>query len=284
MKSIGLYPRVRTDTAGSAIASQAGAVGLIEAVRVAGLDRALSQALAPWRKPNARHDPGKILVDLALSLAVGGDCLADAAVLRDQPGVFGRLRRIRRPRLVDTLAADATKALAAIDTARAVTRAQVWSLAGRHAPNHAASIDDPTVVDLDATLLTAHSDKEQRRRRQARVRISPAAGLRRPRRRRHRRTAVVAARKGNAGSNTAADTADVWRPALDAAGQVRPEALVADASGLLDLSSRPKGMRVIVRTEKPNPGAQLRITDVNGWRVTASPPTPPPPGVRALHP
>lgn len=66
--------------------SQAGAVGLVETVRVAGLDRALSQALEPWRKPNAVHDPGKILIDLALSLALGGDCLADVAVLRDQPG------------------------------------------------------------------------------------------------------------------------------------------------------------------------------------------------------
>ena len=89
MKSIGLYPRVRTDTAGTAIVSEGGAVGLLETVRVAGLDRALSRALEPWRKPAARHDPGKILVDLALSLAVGGDCLADVAVLRDQPGVFG---------------------------------------------------------------------------------------------------------------------------------------------------------------------------------------------------
>jgi hypothetical protein len=77
VNSIGLYPRVRSDTSGTAVVSQAGAVGLIETVRVAGLDRALSQALAPWRKPNARHDPGKILRDLAIALAVGGDCLAD---------------------------------------------------------------------------------------------------------------------------------------------------------------------------------------------------------------
>jgi len=103
-----------------------------------------------------------ILVDLALSLAVGGDCLADVAVLRDQPGVFGAVASDPTvSRLVDTLAADAAKSLAAIDAARAVTRARVWSLAGEHAPDHAVSVDDPTILDLDATLLTAHSDKEQ---------------------------------------------------------------------------------------------------------------------------
>jgi len=89
VKNNGLYPRVRTDTAGTAMVSQGGAVGLVETVRILGLDRALSEALVPWRKPNAVHNPGKIITDLALSLAVGGDCLADIAVLRDQPGVFG---------------------------------------------------------------------------------------------------------------------------------------------------------------------------------------------------
>jgi len=65
------------------------------------------------------------------------------------------------------------------------------------------------------------------------------------------------------------DQADVWCPALDADEQIRPDALVADATGLLDLTGWPTGMRVIVRKEKPHPGAQLPITDVNGWRVTA---------------
>jgi len=318
--------------------SQGGAIGLVETVRAAGLDRALSKALAPWRKPQARHDPAKIVADLALSLAVGGDCLADVAVLRDQPGVFGSVASDPTvSRLVDTLAADATRALAAIDGARAATRARVWALAGEHAPNHDVSVDDPTVVDLDATLLTSHSDKEQ-----AAPTFKRGYGF-------HPLLAFLdhgadgtgeplsfLLRRGNAGSNTAADhiavaraafaqlpehrpgrragktvlvrtdgagcthafldwltgqrvqysvgftlpdsftdqlkvldQAGVWCPALDTDYQIRPDALVADATGLLDLSSWPAGMRVIVRKEKPHPGAQLRITDVNGWRVTA---------------
>lgn len=85
----GLYPRLSVDDAGSQLVSQAGAVALVDTVRVVGLDTALSAAVGPWRKPLARHDPAKVMLDLALSLAIGGDCLADVAVLREQPAVFG---------------------------------------------------------------------------------------------------------------------------------------------------------------------------------------------------
>jgi hypothetical protein len=60
-----------------------------------------------------------------------------------------------------------------------------------------------------------------------------------------------------------------WTPAYDGDGQVRDGAWVADVTALLDLSSWPAGMRVIVRKERPHPGAQLRITDTDGHRVTA---------------
>jgi hypothetical protein len=61
----------------------------------------------------------------------------------------------------------------------------------------------------------------------------------------------------------------VWTPAYDADGQIRDGAWVADVTELLNLSSWPTGMRVIVRKERPHPGAQLRITDVDGHRITA---------------
>lgn len=60
----------------------------------------------------------------------------------------------------------------------------------------------------------------------------------------------------------------VWEPAYDAGGQVRPGAWVAELTGLLDLSGWPPGMRVIVRKERPHPGAQLRFTDIDGHRFT----------------
>jgi hypothetical protein len=63
-------------------------------------------------------------------------------------------------RLIDTLASDAPAALAAITAARAAARARAWQLAGEHAPDHDASAASPVVIDVDATLVTAHSEKE----------------------------------------------------------------------------------------------------------------------------
>jgi hypothetical protein len=62
--------------------------------------------------------------------------------------------------------------------------------------------------------------------------------------------------------------ARTWTPAYDSDGQVRDGVWVAELTGLLDLSSWPKGMRVIARKERPHLGAQLRSTDVDGHRVT----------------
>ena len=62
---------------------------------------------------------------------------------------------------------------------------------------------------------------------------------------------------------------NVWTPAYDAHDQVRDGAWVAELTDLLDLTGWPKGMRVIARKERPHPGAQLRLTDIDGLRVTA---------------
>jgi Transposase DDE domain group 1 len=337
VKRIGLYPRVDADTNGAGVVSQGGGVALVETARAAGLDGALSAALARWRKPMAVHDPGKVITDLALTLALGGDCLADVALLRAEPAVFGRVASDPTvSRTIDAFAVDAKRALAAIDTARAAARARVWSLAGEHAPDHGSDADRPLVIDTDATLITAHSDKEQ-----AAPTFKRGFGF-------HPLWAFLdhgadgtgeplscLLRKGNAGSNTAADHIAVvkaalaqlpghrtgtrpgrkvliradgagctheflnwlvsqrlsysvgfslpdtftqtlatmpkhgWTPAYDGDGQVRDGAWVADVTGLLDLTSWPAGMRVIVRKERPHPGAQLRITDADGHRVTA---------------
>jgi len=69
--------------------AHAGAVLLVETARVVGLDRGLSTSLGRWRRSTAVHDPGKIVLDPAVSLAAGGDCLADVNVLRAAPKVFG---------------------------------------------------------------------------------------------------------------------------------------------------------------------------------------------------
>src|ERR1700727_859420 len=81
--------RVTVSADGRGLVSQAGAGLLWETVRVTGLGRGLSDGLARWRAPRAARDPGKIVADLAAALALGGDCLADIAVLREQPELAG---------------------------------------------------------------------------------------------------------------------------------------------------------------------------------------------------
>src|SRR5699024_10454344 len=96
---------------------------LAETVAAAGLYRELSAALSPWRKPLAIHDPAKVLTDLALSLALGGDTLSDVVMLRAEPGIYGAVASDPTvSRAIDTLAADPRAALEAINAARAVGR------------------------------------------------------------------------------------------------------------------------------------------------------------------
>ena len=112
-KSTSSYPALSVEATGTGIVSHAGAVLLTRTADATGLSSTLTRALTPWRKPLATHDPGKVLLDLAISLAVGGDCLADIAVLREQPAVFGRVASDPTvSRLIATLAADAPAALA----------------------------------------------------------------------------------------------------------------------------------------------------------------------------
>jgi hypothetical protein len=316
---------------GRGLISQAGAVLLWETMRVTGLARDLSSGLARWRAPRAVHDPGKIVTDLAAAVALGGDCLADVAVLREQPELAGPVASDPVvSRLACQLAGDLPQALKAVRAARAAARDRAWALAGEAAPGADGGL---VTVDLDATIVIAHSEKED-----AAPTWKKTFGF-------HPMTAwadhgaagngeplAIVLRPGNAGSNTAADhieTArlalaqlphrlrrkaliradsgggthefltwlaapsrrlrysvgmtitedmqaailrvpkDAWTPACDGDGQVREGAWVADITGLLELESWPTGMRVIVRKERPHPGAQLRFTDVGGHRFTA---------------
>lgn len=95
-KRIGSYPRVRVEGGGRGVVSQAGGVLLVETVRKTGLDQAISAALAPWRKPRAVHDPGKVLLDVALAVALGGDCRRTSVCCGPSRRCSGRWPPIRR--------------------------------------------------------------------------------------------------------------------------------------------------------------------------------------------
>ncbi len=81
---------------GEGLVSHAGSALLAQIADKSGLTRALSVRLAGLRQRRSGHDPGRVVRDLAVMLADGGDCLADLGAVRDQDVLSGRSRRTRR--------------------------------------------------------------------------------------------------------------------------------------------------------------------------------------------
>jgi hypothetical protein len=146
---------LRVIAGGESLISSAGGSLLTRTARVTGLERALAAALKPWLLTNSVHHPAKIVTDLAVTIALGGDCAADIAVLRSQPGVFGTVASDPTvSRTVDRLATAGAEVLTAIRAARASARERVWQRTG--SPTQHGWL----VLDPDATLITAHSEKQ----------------------------------------------------------------------------------------------------------------------------
>jgi len=212
---------VEVSSDGAGLVSHAGS-GLLAAVadRV-GLTSALTAALAQLRERNAGHDPGRVIRDLAVMLADGGDCLSDLRAVRDQAPLFGAVASDSTAfRVIDKIAAT-PGLLDALDAAHAHAREHVWKLTG--AP-------DRVTIDLDATLLAAHSEKEG-----AAGNFKGGYGF-------HpmlaycdetREALAGALRPGNAGANSAADQIEV----ADAALQQIPRGLIEDIEVLLRVDS-----------------------------------------------
>jgi hypothetical protein len=110
----------------------------------------MSVAMAPTKQRRRGHDRGDVLVDLAVAIADGAEAISDLATLRDQPDLFGTVAS--HPTVWRTLDAVDEAALQRIKTARAEARARAWAAGA-----------DPGfyVIDIDATLVNSHSEKEQ---------------------------------------------------------------------------------------------------------------------------
>ena len=143
--------KVEVTSDGAGLVSHAGSALLAQVADKSGLTRALSRELGPLHKRAGSHDRGRVVRDLAVMLADGGDCLADLAVVRDQAALFGATASDSTAfRVIDQIASD-PDAIGWLRAAHAKARARVWALAG--AP-------EKLTIDLDATLLSSHSDKE----------------------------------------------------------------------------------------------------------------------------
>jgi hypothetical protein len=333
-------PNLVLDPARESLVSSSGALLLKETSRVTGLGRGLSRALSPWRPVRASHDPGKVLLDVALAVALGGDCLADVAAIRSQPQVFGTVASDPTiSRVFAALALDVDDAVAAIRDVRADARAAAWAQRRPLAGTPYERSGGQVIVDIDATLVTAHSDKEgaeptfkrgfgfapmctfvdhgehgtgeplaidlrpgkaspwnsadhlatldaalaqlpARERGQVLVRSDTgacskiflhhvtAAGL---------EYSIGFQAQDTVRAAVEAIPEQAWRAAVDGDGEPRDGAQVAELTAWMPTPTRssrpgpkdwPFGMRVIARRERPHPGAQLRLTDHNGWRIT----------------
>jgi len=207
-------PALKVTADGKGVVSNAGSRLLAEMADLSGLTDALSAALAPICKRRRRHDPGRVLVDLAVSIAGGGDALSDLVTLRHQPGVFGAVASVPTAfRVVDAID---DKLLAAIRAARSQVRRSVWGAGLNPVTEHGY-----VILDFDATLLDAHSDKEQ-----AAPTYKKGYGFHPLGAWLDNTSEALAAilRPGNAGANTAADHIEVLDAAL-AQLPVRPRGL-----------------------------------------------------------
>jgi hypothetical protein len=178
---------------GAGLVSHAGSALLGQVADKVGLTRALSAGLAGIKQRRRGHDPGRVIRDLAVMLADGGECVSDLGVVREQCALFGEVASDSTAfRIVEKIASTPGM-LDAVRAAHARARERFWELHG--APER-------LTIDIDATLITAHSEKER-----AAGNYKHGYGF-------HplgawtdetREALAMILRPGNAGSNTAAD-------------------------------------------------------------------------------
>jgi len=305
---------------GEGLVSHAGSALLSQVADKTALTKALSRGLSSMRERAGGHDPGRVVRDLAVMLADGGEALSDLGGVREQAPLFGSVASDATAyRVIERIASE-PELLEALRAAHAKARSCAWKL---------GTAPERLTIDLDATLIGSHSEKQG------------AAGNRKGGFGFHpmlayfdepSEAAACKLRPGNAGANTAADQIEVseealeqipaelaaeiaillrvdsagashelldwcrdgkirfsvgyglteavreaigslpesgWSAAQCQDGTERPNGEVAEITDLLELGTWPEGSRVIVRRERPHPGAQLSFTDHDGHRFQA---------------
>ena len=150
VKRAALLRTVEVTADGEGLVSHAGVALVVELADRSGLTAALSDALAGTRERRSAHDPGRVLRDVAVMLVDGGDCVSDTAAFEGQERLFGaRASETTTHRVLKSVD---ESLLAGVRAARAVARARVWDPGAR---------PETLTLNIDATLLSAHSEKER---------------------------------------------------------------------------------------------------------------------------
>ncbi len=216
---------------GTGVVAHAGNVAVRLLADRTGLTGALSAATAR-RGFSPVHDRGRVLVDVATMITGGGEAIADIDTLRHQQDVLGAVASPPTVwRALDELGAAALKRIA---VARAKTRARVWDLIPGGLPASAVTGTtlpaDVVVLDVDATIVITHSEKEQATRTFKKTFGYHPIGVWCD-----NSSELLAAslRPGNAGSNTTADHIEVLTAAIAQvpAGHRKKVLIRADGAG-----------------------------------------------------
>ncbi|GAA0739768.1 IS1380 family transposase [Dactylosporangium roseum] len=163
VKRTGTRPRIVVSADGRGVVGHAGARLLADIADATGLTRACSEAFAGLRQRRGGHEPGRIAVDLAVTLADGGKAICDLAVLRDQAALFGPVAS--DPTAWRLLSIMDSAVLRRLSTARAQAREIAWAqridTSGGLPQTTAAGQPVPgLVLDIDASIVICHSEKE----------------------------------------------------------------------------------------------------------------------------
>ena len=157
----GPYPRLKVDTTASGAVGQAGGVLLTETIAVTGIGRELSVALTPWAS-RSRSTTRRRSSPTSPSHSPSAGTAWPTSHCCVPSRVYGLVASDATvSRTIDALAKDAPAALKAIDAARAAARSRAWGLAGTDSPDYGTNAKNPLIVDLDATLVASHSEKEK---------------------------------------------------------------------------------------------------------------------------
>ena len=226
MQATNTRPRFEVVADGQGICSHVGAALLGELSDRLGLTAELGRRANRGVRAGA-HDRGQVMRDLVVMLADGGDCVSDLASLRDRPELFGQVCSTPTAWrvLAEELPAD-PRGIAGLWSALARVRERAWALGAAPA--------GPVILDLDATLIDAHSDKQGATPTYKQGFGFHPLGCWLDRGDGTGEALAMILRPGNAGSNTAADHVDVLAMALLALpkpARGRPILVRADSAG-----------------------------------------------------
>jgi hypothetical protein len=156
-----VFPSVPAALTGQSLISHAGLNVLTTFLDATGFGALCEDRLSGFVPEKATHRPGRIIGSLAVMLAGGGEHVSDLDTLRDSPALFGPVAsNATVSRFVDRVSAQPEAFTHGFATLTKALRSRIWEAAGKRNPATLATRLDPLIIDLDATLVNSHSEKE----------------------------------------------------------------------------------------------------------------------------